>query len=258
MGSYTPANNATNVATSARPTVTFTEPMDSTTITVSSIKLLRPDSTQVGISPTYNSATNTVTLAVQTSLDLSTQYTIVVEPTVKSLATGTPLAAQFSSRFTTTSTAVPVRIDAGSTTSYTDSNQNVWSADSWYRFGSTRSVTTPIGNTNDQILYQKERYGGWTYNIPVPNGTWTVRFCFVETLKSGPGQRVFSVDINDTPTNPDIANLDIYVAAGNRANWAYDRTITGVTITDNSFSIRAIAVTDNPEIAAIELIRTGP
>jgi hypothetical protein len=240
--------------------VTFNDALDPATITVSSVKLLKPDGTTVGISPGWNATTKTITLSVQTSLDLSTQYTIDVEPTVKSLATGLPMAAPFTSRFTTTATAAPINIDAGATTGYTAPNGTVWGADAWWRNGTTRSTTLAIANTTDQKAYQTERTGLFQYGVPVPNGTWSITFKFAETLyTSGSciGKRIFSLDIGNTPLLNDIANLDICSAAGG-AKKAYDRTITGIVVTNNTLAVRATANVDNPEIAAIQATRTGP
>ena len=46
--------------------------------------------------------------------------------------------------------------------------------------GSTYSRTTPISGTNDDVLYQSERYGNFAYNVPLPNGHYVVTLHFAE------------------------------------------------------------------------------
>ena len=54
----------------------------------------------------------------------------------------------------------------------------VWSADNYYTNGSGYGQANPIANTTQDELYQTERYGNFTYNIPVPNGSYTVKLAF--------------------------------------------------------------------------------
>ena len=120
-----------------------------------------------------------------------------------------------------------------------------------------------ITGTSDQALYQNERWGNFSYAIPVNNGTYDVKLHFVElyygtSVPGGNGKRVFGIDVLDTPTNPDLQNIDIYSEVG--ANTALVKTITGVTVTDGVLNIQSVyGAADDPEIAAIEVVpSTGP
>jgi len=159
------------------------------------------------------------------------------------------------------------RIQVGSTAaSYTSTNTgNVWTADANFKNGLTESfpsaaITFPQAGTYDRDpnIFRDDRYGSsatalWSYNIPVPNGTYDVKLYFVELTKTAIGQRVFSVDCTDTALNPDIANLDIFKMAGG-ANKAYVVDLGSIAIADSTVTLRSILVTDLPEIAAIEII----
>ena len=104
---FNPGSGATNVATGAAVTVTFSEAMTASTITTSTV-LLMDGSTQVAASVSYNAATNTATLTPTAALANSKTYTIVVKggaSGVKDLA-GNPLAANTSASFTTASAPV--------------------------------------------------------------------------------------------------------------------------------------------------------
>ena len=235
--------------------------MLASSFTTGTFTLWRPDNTQVPAVPSYNSATNTATITPTLPLSYLTTYTVKLTTAVMD-SNSVPLAAPVSWTFTTTGTMISKRIKAGATSSYTDTNGNTWLADANYKNGLTESFPTrAITGTNDPTLFRADRYGSsltavWSYNIPIPNGTYDVKLYFVELTKAAIGQRVFSVDITDTALNPDISNLDIYKEVG--ANAADVKTFTDVAIADSTLTLRPIAVTDLPEIAAIEIIPKHP
>ena len=138
---------------------------------------------------------------------------------------------------------------------YTASDGDVFDPDRNFTGGSVSSSTHAITGTPDPALYQSERWGNFSYAIPMPNGLYNVTFHFVELYYAAPcaGKRIFSMDIADTTANPDIANLDICAAAGG-PNAALVRTINGVNVSDGVLNIRSIyGSADDPEIAAIEV-----
>ena len=153
----------------------------------------------------------------------------------------------------------PTRIDAGATTAYTSSTGQTFSADTFQSGGFVRSGSSPVSGTNDQKLYQSERWGIFNYAIPVTNGTYDVRFHFAETYfgtivpGSCVGKRVFGMDVLDTPASPDLAGVDICAAVGTSA--AYILTVPNVTIGDGVLNIRSVmGAVDDPELTALEVI----
>jgi Malectin domain len=66
----------------------------------------------------------------------------------------------------------PILINSGSSTSYTDTRGRVWSADAYFTGGLvfSRESTWAIADTLDDAVYQSERYGAFSYAIPVPAG----------------------------------------------------------------------------------------
>src|SRR5437899_395359 len=134
-----------------------------------------------------------------------------------------------------------------------------FSGDAYFSGGATASTTAAIAGTSEGALYQDERWGAWSYAIPVTNGTYDVRLHFVElyyTSGSCLGKRVFGVDITDT-TGVDIPSLDICAQAGG-ANTALVKTISGVQVSDGALTVKAIyGSADDPEIAATELTPSG-
>ncbi|MDX6475769.1 MAG: hypothetical protein QOH95_1280 [Gaiellaceae bacterium] len=156
----------------------------------------------------------------------------------------------------------PTRIDVGAATPYTSSTGQVWSADTFFSGGNLRTVQTAIANTNDQKLYQTERWGLFNYAIPLANGTYDVRFHFGETYYGStpatspcPGKRMFNMDIVDTVSpSPDVQNFDICTTAGGYAT-ATVVTVPNVTVADGVLNIKSSNGTiDDPTLSAIEVI----
>ena len=69
----------------------------------------------------------------------------------------------------TGNTSSTVRINCGGG-AYTDSSKNVWLADINYIGGQLFSTTTPISGTSNGPLFQTERFGVFSYEIPVKPG----------------------------------------------------------------------------------------
>jgi PKD repeat protein len=113
-----PANGATGVAVGGSVQVTFSEALDPTTVSASTVQLLGPSGAAVAATVSYNATTFTATLTPSAALGYSTAYTVLVHggtmaPVVKDTA-GNALAANFSSTFTTASqTAGPPVASAG-------------------------------------------------------------------------------------------------------------------------------------------------
>src|SRR5262249_7525648 len=100
-----PSAGAVNVATSTSVTATFSQAIDSTTITTSTFELRTPGNTLVPAAVDYNAATLTATLTPTSTLANSTVYTVTVrggatDPRVKD-TNGTALVANVVWSFTT-------------------------------------------------------------------------------------------------------------------------------------------------------------
>jgi hypothetical protein len=257
----TGTNVATGTSTGTPVTVQFTRAMTAGSFTTTSFTLWRPDNTQVPATPSYNAATNTATITPTLPLSYLTTYTVKLTTAITSAdPTPVPLAAPVSWTFTTNGTMAAKRINTGSTTAYTDIFGNPWLADVNFKNGltesfPTRTITKATGY--DPALFRDDRYGSssttlWSYTIPIPNGTYDVKLYFVELTKTAIGQRVFSVDVQNTALNPDIPSLDIFKEVG--ANAADVKTLTDVVVLNSTISIKSVLGTDLPEIAAIEIL----
>ena len=146
----------------------------------------------------------------------------------------------------------PIRIKAGMTTPFTDSEGNVWQPDQGFADGETtdRDADLQVANTKDPGLYRSERYSMTAFSYPVPNGKYIVKLHFAETYDgiSGPGDRVFSFNVQGHPFN----DFDIWVKAGG-PNRAYVVTVP-VDVTNGKVDITFTPKVENPEINGIEIL----
>ena len=104
VSSVTPVSGATNVALTANATATFSEAMDASTVTSSTVTLTAAgSSTPVPATVTYDASTRTVTLDPNASLSAQVQYTARVRggATGATDLAGNPLATDRTWTFTT-------------------------------------------------------------------------------------------------------------------------------------------------------------
>ncbi|HXR03116.1 MAG TPA: malectin [Verrucomicrobiae bacterium] len=146
----------------------------------------------------------------------------------------------------------PIRIKAGLTTQFTDSEGNVWLPDQGFADGETteRDADLQVANTKDPALYRCEHYSMTSFSYPVPNGKYIVKLHFAETYDgiSGPGDRVFSFNVQGHQFN----DFDVWVKAGG-ANRAYIETVP-VDVTNGKVDITFTPKVENPQINGIEIL----
>ena len=121
----------------------------------------------------------------------------------------------------------PVRIVA-QTNSYTDHSGRVWSPDLYASQGRLVLHNRPVEQTADPGLYYGERFGHFSYAIPVATEReYALTLYFAETYfgpqntgNGGAGRRLFDVYCNGTAL---LRNFDIFKEAGG-ANRAVQKT----------------------------------
>jgi hypothetical protein len=97
----------------------------------------------------------------------------------------------------------PVRILARQTPYYSN-DSHWWSPDNYFEGGELASYPSPVNGTDDPELYETERWGNFTYAIPVPPGKYILTLLFAvhrnpaDASPAGkPGaERVFNVFCN--------------------------------------------------------------
>lgn len=68
---------------------------------------------------------------------------------------------------------LPVRLLARQTPYYSN-DSHWWSPDSYYQGGQIATYSTPVSGTDDPELYETERWGNFSYAIPVATGRYSV------------------------------------------------------------------------------------
>lgn len=134
---------------------------------------------------------------------------------------------------------------------YTSPSGAVYVADTGYSGGKIGTTTASIAGTTEVALYQNERYGNFSYAIPVANGNYTVTLKFAEIYWTAAGKRVFSVTVNG---NTVLSNLDIFAKAGK--NKAYDVDVP-VSVTNGMLNIGFVTQVDNATVSAIKVAPAG-
>jgi len=112
---------------------------------------------------------------------------------------------------------LPVRI-AAQRTAFIDHNGNTWAPDNYYLNGMLSSVQQAVTGTSDAELFGSERYGHFTYAIPVDTrDQYTLVLHFAEhyfgtgSAAGGAGSRLFNVFCNGRTL---LENFDIYKEGG--------------------------------------------
>jgi hypothetical protein len=124
----------------------------------------------------------------------------------------------------------PIRIlarDSG----YTDRHTRLWSSDRYFHSGVQVQRHDPVAGSDDEALYQNERFGNFSYTIPVAqNSRYTVTMKFCESwfgpgrpAGRGAGERLFDISFNGRIL---LGNFDVFKEAGSLR--ALDKTFKGL------------------------------
>jgi hypothetical protein len=231
---------------------TFSRDMDASTIGASTFSLRTNAGAAVAAKVSYDATARTATLTPTSPLANNTKYRVRLEAAVAA-ADGTLLGNTTVWTFTTQA-ATTRRINVGGA-AVTTAAGATFAADAYSTGGTVATTTAAVSGTSDPALYQDERWGAFSYAIPVNNGRYDVKLHVVEIGYPQPcaGERVFGIDVLDTAASPDIANLDICALVG--ANAALVKTVSGVLVVDGVLGVKGVyGSADDPELAAIEIL----
>jgi hypothetical protein len=144
---------------------------------------------------------------------------------------------------------------------YTDRNNRFWSSDRYFHSGVQVQRHDPVANTEEETLYQNERFGNFSYTIPVAqNSRYTVTMKFCESwfglerpADGGAGKRVFDVSFNGRIL---LSNFDVFKEAGSLR--ALDKTFKGLEPNAQGKLIFTFAPSHNyAMVNAIEVVDEG-
>lgn len=135
---------------------------------------------------------------------------------------------------------------------FTDGFGKLWKADFGFTGGFVYSNGRPIENTDDDVLYQSERYGTPTYSIPLPQGNYQVILHAAELYWTSTSKRIFNVDVEGTSRD----NIDLVALAG--GNLIAFTMEFPVVVSDGELNIAFTKVLDWAKVSAIEVKLVGP
>lgn len=145
---------------------------------------------------------------------------------------------------------LPVKINCGGSAGLDYLADIGWTENSEFGFLDGNSTAYPsslqISGTDEDIIFQSEKYGMVTYKIRLPNGRYDVKLMFAENYFNQAGSRIFDVYLEQ---NREIENLDIYSLVGKNA--AYISEITNVEINDGVMDIQFAEKIDNALLCGI-------
>lgn len=154
----------------------------------------------------------------------------------------------------------PVRIVARATS--VSASGGLWSADRYFTGGQNVLRADPVKGTADPDLYKGERYGNFSYVIPViARGHYTVRLRFAESwfgpekpASGGAGDRIFDVYCNGMAL---LRNFDIFKEAGG-SDRALDKVFRGIEANaQGKIVLSFVPVVNYACVNAIEVIDEG-
>ena len=170
----------------------------------------------------------------------------VASYTFSNLTANRTIQATFAAATVTTAGKLVYGANSGGS-QFTDAAGGIYSADANFTGGNAGTTSVAISGTTDDIMYQTERWGASSYNIPLPNGNYNLTLKFAETYWSAAGKRLFDVTVGGATV---ISNLDIFAKAGQNA--AYD-VVLPVSVTNGTLSIKFVNKVDNAKICAIKV-----
>jgi hypothetical protein len=155
----------------------------------------------------------------------------------------------------------PIRI-VTQPNSVTDSHGQVWEADNYYAGGQISNHWKAVTGTPDADLFANERYGHFSYAIPVapPPGAYSVAMYFAETYwgkenegGGGIGRRVFDIYCNGAAI---VRNLDILKEVS--PNHALVKRFRGLRPTaQGKLNFEFVPVVNYASVFAIEVLDEG-
>lgn len=133
-------------------------------------------------------------------------------------------------------------------TAYRDTQGLTFESDRYFSGGNTQVVTSTITGTQQQPLFQSERWGTLNYEIPLGSGRYKVTLKFVEMFWDLNGSRVIDVSVEGQML---AQNLDIHARVGKFS--AYEIMSPEIMVTDGNLSVKVTATKDNGTLSAIEI-----
>lgn len=123
-----------------------------------------------------------------------------------------------------------------------------YEADRYSNGGSTSSTTDSITGVAEDTVFQSERYGSYSYEVPVTAATYSIDMQFAEIYHDGAGERLFNLYVEG---NLEMSSIDLYTLAGH--DGAYTFSVDDIAVNDGSLTIELETLTDNGTISGFAI-----
>ncbi len=226
--------------------VMFSEELDQTTA--------EDISNYVISSVTINSATLQPDLK---SVELSVSGLII--PSTKSLVVlsmkdDTPIPNVMSAKATTIimpqTLTFPIKINCAGPAALDYLADIGWAKNTEFGFLDGTSANYPsslqISGTDEDVIFQSDRWAMVTYKVRLPNGSYNVKLMFAENYFDSAGSRIFDIYLEQSQV---FENLDIYSQVGKNA--ACIKEFTDIQVSDGILDIQFAEKIDNAFINGI-------
>lgn len=144
-----------------------------------------------------------------------------------------------------------VRINAGDG-EVVGKDGRLWQSDRYFSGGQPYVGSGVVGNTEDGELYLSERYGSFSYDLPVSNGCYQIELHFAEIYWTEAGKRLFDVHIEGETV---VQNYDIFATAGGQYRAVVERREAEVA--DEVLNLVFQPVVENAKVSAIAVTPLG-
>ena len=147
--------------------------------------------------------------------------------------------------------SVVLAINAGGA-AYTGADGTQYLGDQFFSPSTPYTTGAAIAGTADDPVYHSQRYGSFTYSIPIVNGPYFVTLKFAELYWTVDGRRRFSATLEG---NIAIPALDVHAQVG--WNGAYDRTVS-VNVADGVLDVTLSGLIDHAVLCGLVVIDAPP
>lgn len=162
-----------------------------------------------------------------------------------SLSSSSAMSSSSSSVDPTQNASLVYAVNAGAT-SAVNLDGIEYGPDRFATGGMTGATTESISGATSAPLYQSERYGSYSYEIPVTSATYSIKLHFVEMFHESAGARSFSVNVEDQEV---LNNVDLFSLVGRFG--AYEYLVDNVVVSDGHLTVTLITQEDNATISGI-------
>ena len=160
-------------------------------------------------------------------------------------------------RFINVPSAYLQRVACGNVSNITNCDGTLWQLDIAYTSGGFGYIGGGNGYVANNVigicaaaqsLYQRERFGNFSYRFDCPMGVYETTLLEAETYWTAIGQRTFNVSIEGSPT---LTSFDIFAAAGGQ-NLPLTRVFTN-SVADSQLEIMFTPVVDNARVSGLQV-----